>query len=122
LRPKLPNRVEKRIHCGSSTILTCVIVVHDCPITKASCASAWHGQHSLLLMCSCWLMSPSVSHHGQSSNHLGPSVQASRPSFTVPNPWHDTSLLDLLYHRRPSLCSTPAHHTSQETCCTWHSR
>jgi hypothetical protein len=96
LWPKPPNCVEKSIHYGSSTILTCVTVIHDHPITKASCASAWHGKHSLLLlMCSCWLMSPGVSHHGQSSGHFGPS---SKPRVH-PSPFsiHGTTHLYLTF-------------------------
>jgi hypothetical protein len=95
LRPKPPNHLEKCIRYVSSTILTHVTVILDHQIIKSSCVfvwlgqlSSWLGQHGLLLlMYSCLLMSPNVlATNGQSSGHLGPSVQALHPSFTAPNP------------------------------------
>jgi hypothetical protein len=67
-----PNRqtpLEKCIYYASSTISTSVTVVLDCPITKSSSAFAWLGQppswlgqHGLLHLYSCLLMSPSTRH------------------------------------------------------------
>lgn len=71
----------------------CVTVVLDHSITKSSNTSAWLGQPPYWLgqhghplhMYTFLLMSPSVTHHAQSSSHLGPLFQTSRLSFT-PSP------------------------------------
>ena len=100
----------------------CVTVVLDRPITKSSSASAWLGQppswlgqqSQLLLMCSCLLMSPSVSHQPTTISLLAVLVPRSKPHIH-PSPLHvhrhDTSQLYLLHVHRLSLCSTPADNT-----------
>jgi hypothetical protein len=74
--PNHQTPLEKHI-CYASTISTHVIVVLDRPITKSSSAFAWLGQHGLLRMYSCLLMSSSVSHPRSAfrpSWSLGPSL------------------------------------------------
>jgi hypothetical protein len=109
------NRLEKHIRYASSMILTHVTVILDHPITKSSCTS---GQYGLLRMYSCLSMSQVSAIMISLSTILVPRSMPHVCSSPLLVHRHDTSLLDLLYVRRSSLCSIPAHWHSQETCCT----
>jgi hypothetical protein len=122
LRPKPPNPLKMRIHYASSMVSTCVTVILDRSINKSSSASAWLGQlsswvcqHGLLLrMYSCLVSATTVSLPAILVSLSKPHVHPSPLQVYQ----HGTPLLDLLHGLRPSLCSTPAHQRSQETCCT----
>jgi hypothetical protein len=127
LGTKPPNRLEKCIRYASFMISTCVTDVLNHPITKSSSAftwlsqpPSWLGQHAVYSSScdlACWC--PQVS--ATTVNLLAILVPRSKP-HVHPSLFlvylHSPSLLDLLHVRWLSLCSTPVHQHSQETCCT----
>ena len=127
LRPQPPNPLEKRIRYASSAISACVTFVLDRMITMSSFTSAGLVNRCLDLIntvysSTCTLarqsMSSSVSHLWSVFRPpwtLGPSLS---PSFTALGLSAQHVSTNVLLSHRLSLCSTPAHQHSQETCFT----